>query len=148
MARQNPKPVNRLSEKEIKEIKTKFLKVYSRTGVLTYSAERAGSTVVQIRKWLSRDEAFAKKFDQMQEKFVDTLEMVAVQRAMEKSDTLLLALLKANRPKKYRENVKMEADVNEKKTVTLVFSKDEIGDMPNFAKGETPSGGTAEETET
>lgn len=141
-----PRNVNRLSENEIKEIKKKFLIMYSRTGVMTYSAERAGTTSVQIRKWLARDEKFKKKFEAMEEKFVDSLEVVAVQRAVEKSDTLLLALLKANKPQKYRENVKVDADVSEKKTITLVFSQDEIGDMPNFAKGETPSGGGTEET--
>lgn len=130
-----------LTETQIKEMKKKFLIKYSRTGVLTQSAEAAGTTAQQIRRWLAKDEKFLRKFDQMQEKFVDRLEMVAVQRAIDKSDSLLQMLLRANRPQKYRDNVKVDADVNEKKTVKLVFSAEEMGEMPNYA---FPQGGVGD----
>jgi len=138
-----------IAESEKKEIKRRFLIAFSRTGVWSHSCERAGVSAAVIRSWLKKDKKFQKKFDQMQEKFVDTLEMVAVQRAVEKSDTLLLALLKANRPAKYRENVKLDADVKEDKTVKIVFSADEVADMmPNYATGVGVDPGRGEEGET
>lgn len=152
--KERPRPQGgaNFTESEIKAIKRKFLIKYSRTGVMTYSAEEAGTTPKTIRKWLAKDAKFAKKFEEMQEKFVDTLEIVAVQRAIEKSDSLLITLLKANRAEKYRENVKMDADVTERKTVKLVFSRDEVSeDMPNYAhiSGNDGGGkhGDAERTE-
>lgn len=138
-----------IPESEKKEIKKRFLITYSRTGNITASCERAGVAPRLIRDWLSKDPKFKAKFDEMQEKFIDSLEMVAVQRAMDKSDTLLLALLKANRPTKFRDNVKLDADVKQDKTVRLVFSQDELGAMPNYAHsitGGAVSDGADEET--
>lgn len=123
---------------ERQEIMIRFLKYYSKTGVMTYSADRAGTTVGTIKLWLEKFPKFAQKVEEMRERFVDDLEMVAIERAKEKSDTLMALLLKANRPEKYRENVKMDVK-NQHTPIQLVFSRDEWGEgpLPNYVGGAT-----------
>lgn len=127
------------SPEERREIMVRFLRHYAKTGVLSYSADYAGTTVKTIRRWLKNYPKFKEKFEEMQDRFVDSLEMVAIERAREKSDTLMSLLLRANRPEKYRDNIKMDADVkNQHAPIQLVFSRDEWGDdeLPNYAGGE------------
>ena len=134
---------------ERRELMAIFLKAYGKTGNFTYSCTKAGVAPITVRRWLDKHEAYADKFREMQDKFVDGLEMIAVERAKEKSDSLMALLLRANRPEKYRDNIKMDADVKGKQTVNLVFSKDEWGNMPNYATGEGVNGhgGDSEEEE-
>ncbi len=51
---------------------------------------------------------FASAWDRAMEAAVDTLEAEARRRAMDYSDHLMMFLLKAHRPLKYRENIKHE----------------------------------------
>lgn len=136
------------SPEERKNIMVRFLKEYSRSGIMTRSADRAGIPVGTVRKWLKRYPKFQKKFEEMRERFVDQLEMVAIERAIEKSDSLMALLLKANRPEKYKENHRIEGDVNHNHApIQLVFSQDEWGDMPNYVGGATDGGAETEEAE-
>jgi hypothetical protein len=50
------------------------------------------------------DDAFAAAWAQVEDDVSDDLEEEAVRRAKDGSDTLLIFLLKARRPEKYREN--------------------------------------------
>ena len=59
-------------------------------------------------KWREEDADFAAEWDAALEDACDLLESTAWQRAHESSDTLLIFLLKAHRPEKYRETVKQE----------------------------------------
>jgi DNA-binding XRE family transcriptional regulator len=86
----------------------RFLKAYEELGTVTHAATAAGvarSTVYQVEK---NDPEFAAAFEEAREAAADRLERVAIQRAEETSDTLLIFLLKALRPEKYRENVRVE----------------------------------------
>lgn len=67
-----------------------------------------------------RDPEFAREWAEALDRGVDMLEDVAKQRAFEGSDTLLIFLLKAHRPKVYRETIR---------TVTLNITPDELGHM-------------------
>jgi hypothetical protein len=55
-----------------------------------------------------RDEAFALRWADALEEGTDKLEDEAHRRALDGSDSLLIFLLKARRPEKYRESVKVE----------------------------------------
>lgn len=59
-------------------------------------------------EWREEDPAFAAMWDDALEAACDELEAVARARAVESSDTLLIFLLKAHRPEKYRETTKHE----------------------------------------
>jgi hypothetical protein len=54
------------------------------------------------------DEDFALAWADVEERTTEELEAVVMRRAIEGSDTLAMFLLKARRPEKYRENVKIE----------------------------------------
>ena len=58
-----------------------------------------------------RDEQFALAWADVLEEATEELEQVAVRRAREGSDTLLIFLLKARRPDVYRDNVKVAHSV-------------------------------------
>jgi len=137
------------TSEERKEIMVKFLKAYARSGIMSRSADRAGVPIKTVRRWLEKYPNFKEKFEDMQERFVDDLEMVAIERAKEKSDSLMALLLKANRPEKYKENHKIEGDLrNTHAPIQLVFSQDEWGDMPNYVGGVSDGGSSeAEEPE-
>ncbi len=58
--------------------------------------------------WKREDPQFAADIDQAIEAGTDLLEDIALQRAAESSDTLLIFLLKARRPHLYRETTKIQ----------------------------------------
>lgn len=148
MSRVRPHGGANYTPEERKEIMVRFLKAYAKSGVMSYSAAQAGTTVATVRKWIKKYPKFGMKVEEMRERFVDDLEMVAIERAREKSDALMALLLKANRPEKYRENVKMDAEVkNQHAPIQLVFSRDEWGDgeLPNYVGGDSGGGSEASE---
>ncbi len=83
-----------------------------------------------VYNWRSEDEQFATHWDKAIEMGINALEDEAIRRAMvgtkkpvfwkgrrvgyisEMSDTLIMFMLKAHRPKKFRENVKIDAAVS------------------------------------
>lgn len=102
--------------------KQAFLDAYSRTGRRNASCKAAGVAYQTFRRWLATDEEFAAAFDDSQQDFVEVLEESAFEKAVvgreetryDKdgniigiktvySDTLHLALLKANAPDKYKD---------------------------------------------
>lgn len=121
---------------ERKEIMLRFLKSYAKHGIFSRAADRSGVNLHTIRSWQKKYPKFAGRIEEMQDRFVDGLEMIAIERAKEKSDSLMALMLKANRPEKYKENVKLDADVkNQHAPIQLVFSQEEWGAMPNYVNG-------------
>src|SRR5260370_42537147 len=97
-----------------------FLSAYSETCSITSAARAAGLGRTVHYDWLAKDEGYRKAFAKAHEQAADALEDEAVRRAhegtekpitvagqreivREYSDTLLIFLLKAIRPAKYRE---------------------------------------------
>ena len=70
----------------------------------------------------NRDEnpAFAERWDEAIEEACDGLEAAAWLRARRSSDTLMIFLLKAHRPERYRETIR---------TVTLNITPDDLRDL-------------------
>lgn len=58
-----------------------------------------------VYAWKEADEDFSNEWDSAIEEGTDRLEDIAHARAMRTSDTLLIFMLKARRPKKYREQL-------------------------------------------
>ena len=54
-------------------------------------------------KWRDDDEAFAAEWEDAIEEGTDALEDEAIRRAKDKSDTLLIFMLKARRPEKFKD---------------------------------------------
>lgn len=83
------------------EIERKFLVEYCRYGSIHKAASSCGVSSNTIKTWLDQDDDFRDNFEKMKDIFVGALETLALERAMEGSDSLLVTLLKANAPEKY-----------------------------------------------
>ena len=89
-----------------------FLAHLSKTANVPASAMAAGITRQGAYKAKGIDPAFSAAWDDAIEDAVDILEEEARRRGMETSDTLLIFLLKAHRPDKYRDKPSTIIDAN------------------------------------
>jgi hypothetical protein len=103
--------------------KRAFLSTYAKIGIIGIAAAAAGIDRRTHSNWQKNDEAFASAFETAREMACDRMEQEAWRRAMqgtekpvfykgdecgrirEYSDTLLIFMLKANRPHKFRDNL-------------------------------------------
>jgi hypothetical protein len=136
----NPAPTPGESAAESVQVRTAkkaaFLSAYETIGTISHAAQTAGIGRQTHYDWL-QDPEYKKAFQASHAKAIDALEMEARRRAMrgtdepiyykgkivggvrKYSDTLLIFLLKAARPKKYRDNVKIEQSGGLKFDATL-----------------------------
>lgn len=108
-----------------KHWRLKFLDGLRMHGMVTQAALEAGIHRDTAYFERSRDPAFAKEWTDALDRGVDMLEDVAKKRAYEGSDTLLIFLLKAHRPEKYRETTK-NINVNLTPEQAAQMSDDEL----------------------
>lgn len=116
----------------MRERQYKFLGMYSRYGTLHEAAKQAEVSISAHYKWLRIDPAYVTAYTAIKERVGDILESEAFRRAVhgvqrerpiihrgevvayeewtEYSDTLLLAMLKAHKPKQYREHVTIDIE--------------------------------------
>ena len=123
------------SKKQLKEAMGKFLKHYAKYNNFTKACDYAVVGRKTVLLWMDKYPKFQDKFDDLHERFMDNLESVAIERAIEKSDALMTVMLKAGRPKKYREQHQVDTNAPSP-SVNIVFSKEEWGDMPNYVNGD------------
>lgn len=110
------------------ETKQLFLDALARTGIVADALRESGiKTYATISKWRREDEQFSAAYDEALDFAADALEAEARRRAIEGvrrtrydkdgkliaeeqvySDTLLIHLLKANKPEKFAERTKSE----------------------------------------
>lgn len=85
---------------------------YVRDGyAITKAAEAAKIPRQTLYDWRKADQDFAHEWDDAYEQGCDALEEVAQNRAIDKSDLMLIFLMKGRRPQRYRDNVKHESDI-------------------------------------
>jgi len=85
--------------------------VYSATGNVRLAATAAGVSREAPYKRAAVSPSFAADWLRAREDSVDVLEAEARRRGLTQSDTLLMFLLKADRPEKYRERVDVRFDL-------------------------------------
>jgi hypothetical protein len=90
------------------EWRPKFLASLRNSGNVRAACLAAG--IDRRTAYRNRDNSteFAAQWDEALQDAIDALEAVAINRARTSSDTLLIFLLKAHRPEKYRETVRNE----------------------------------------
>jgi transposase-like protein len=93
-----------------------FLGALTEGASVTAACDRAVITRRTVYDWRKADSEFAAAWDDAIEAGTDALEDEALRRAKEKSDTLLIFLLKARRPEKYKDRVSTEHSGTESKT--------------------------------
>ena len=93
----------------VEERKRRFLEKYNNSGTISKAAVDAGIERTIVYRWIKTDEKFAKEFEESKKTFSEKLEDIAldlVNQMRENGDykhpTLLIALLNANNPAKYR----------------------------------------------
>jgi Bacteriophage Sf6, terminase small subunit-like len=85
-----------------------FLGALTEGASVTAACNRAVITRRTVYNWWEADPEFAAAWDDAIEAGTDALEDEALRRAKDKSDTLLIFLLKARRPEKYKDRVSTE----------------------------------------
>lgn len=84
-------------------LKKGFLDAFRLTGNVTQACSASGVGRSTVYRWQEHDEQFALSFRQAELESTELLEAEAQRRAVSGSDTLLIFLLKARAPEKYRE---------------------------------------------
>lgn len=74
----------------------------------SFAAEAAGTNNANFKRWRNDDPDFQADYEDALEQGTDFIEDVAVQRALTKSDPLMMMILKARRPDKYDRGSKLE----------------------------------------
>ncbi len=109
---------------EVKESMKRILTELVSCGVIGTACLRAGVPVSTHKQWLLKYPAYATRFAEIKERFVDGLETVAIQRAKEKSDALLIVMLKAHRREVYGDRSQLELQANlDKPPIQIVFAE-------------------------
>jgi NRPS condensation-like uncharacterized protein len=90
--------------------KARFLELIRTTGNVHLAAEGAGVSRAAPYAAAARDAKFAAAWATAEEDAVDVLEAAARKRALTVSDSLLICLLKAHRPEKYRETIDVRVE--------------------------------------
>ncbi|HEX2243368.1 MAG TPA: IS630 transposase-related protein [Gammaproteobacteria bacterium] len=86
------------------EKKAKFLSVLAGGGSVTLAARAIGIARKNVYAWRNKDEQFKADWNDAVEQGTDRLEDAALERAVkEKSDTMIIFLLKSRRNEKYAE---------------------------------------------
>ena len=80
-----------------------FLSALSKTANVSLACEESGISRQTAYRWKDENKEFSKNWDQALDDGIDMLEGIALNRARKNSDTLMIFLLKAHRPQKYRE---------------------------------------------
>ena len=83
--------------------KERFLQAFRRSGVITHACEQSGVARPTVYRWLEKDEKFSIAFGIAVQESTEYLEQVAIKRAEEGSDQLLMFLLRAKNPERYRD---------------------------------------------
>ena len=112
--------------------KAAFLVAFAEMGTVTHAGRAASVPRSTVYDWLARDADFRAAFAEAEQEAIDSLEKEAIRRARDGveepvydkgkridtirkySDTLLIFLLKGNRPSKFRERVDVTFQAREK----------------------------------
>ena len=92
-----------------------FQSAYEEWGTIKKACEVAGISRGTYKDWHKTDIEFVKQFEFMKESFAESLEVLALERVQNPdknrgSDVLLLGLLNANMPAKYRPSIAIDQD--------------------------------------
>ena len=87
--------------------KQAFLVAYAKCGTVTQASKSIGISAATPYDWLKHDnDGFKANFEQAKQSFADSLESIAFERVQTRdtNDVLLITLLNAHKPDKYRPN--------------------------------------------
>ena len=94
--------------KDHKIHRAKFLKAISNGDSINHAVKAAGLGRSTVYRWRDEYEDFRLAWEEAIEDGIERLEDAAYQRALEGSDTLMIFLLKAKKPKIYSDRQRLE----------------------------------------
>lgn len=97
-----------MNDKQRAKQKEVFLKCLANGDSVRSAAGQCKVTRNTVYNWKAKDEEFAKAWEEALECGIERLEDAAYNRALEGSDTLMIFLLKAKRPKVYSDKQRLE----------------------------------------
>lgn len=98
----------------LEERRGAFLEALAKYGVVKHACEASGMSRKTVYDWRSRDEEFAEQWREALESACDTLEEAARERAISRSDTLIMFLLRAYRPQVFGERRRIDVTATHK----------------------------------
>jgi ClpP class serine protease len=122
-----------------------FLDCLAAGDSVSKAAMAAGATTSIMKRWRAEDPNFAADWDEAIEDGTDFIEDVATERALKKSDPLMLAILKARRPEKFDRANKLELSGGIDVTGSRARLLNKIARLQ--AEGNISTGGNQEEPE-
>jgi len=119
--------------------KAVFLEAFGEWGTIRKGCDAAGIHRNTYLWWLGSDPDFTRSVDLMKQSFAESLEAIALERVKDPdknrgSDVLLLGLLNANMPAKYRPSVAVDQD--SAKDLIREWRKASQAVLANSPKGE------------
>lgn len=106
----------------LKDKMTLILEEFAKTGVIGIAVDLAGVRRKDHYQWLKDYEDYKEMYDIVKDRFVDGLERVAIERAKEKSDSLLQMMLKAHRREVYGDTSEVNVKNQQGGGIQLVFA--------------------------
>lgn len=101
----------------------KLIKSLSEGASISAACKVQGIDRSTYYKWRKDDPDFAQRADDAIEDGTDLLEDIAFERASQTSDTLIQVLLKARRPRKYKDNQSVEITGNADAPLKVVIER-------------------------
>lgn len=99
----------------------KFLKALAQNGNVSDACRRANVSKNTVYEWRKKDKAFAERWQQAIEDAIESLELIAWQRAKTTSDTLVIFLLKSLKPNVYREKIEHSGEDGAPIPIRVIF---------------------------
>jgi hypothetical protein len=112
--------------------KDRFLKAFETCGNITQAAEIAKIDRTSHYIWMNADPAYPERFEAAQEAAIQSLEKIAWERAKNKSDLLMIFMLKSLRPERYRDRTEVEHTGELK----LTFAEQTVSRLHEIEKSE------------
>lgn len=101
-----------------------FLRGLRKTPIISYAAKLVGIPRCLAYEHRERFPEFASAWDDAITEGIESLEIEAINRAKRISDTLLIFMLKAHKPAKYRETVRSEVSGVDGQPIRIVTAQD------------------------
>jgi hypothetical protein len=114
-ARSVPRATSKVRHEAMLASRRKFLRVFEECGTMSGACRATRIATSNVKYWIANDPEFAEEFHTARVAFAEMLEGLALERVRNPdknrgSDVLLLGLLNANLPSKYRPQFAMSED--------------------------------------
>jgi hypothetical protein len=118
-----------MTTRQVRQHKEAFLEAFGRHGNVSWACRETGTNRADVYRWKNQDDEFLLAWEIAETQATETMEAEAYRRAVsgtekpiyhqgvavgavqEYSDTLLIFMLKARAPQKYRENINVTGRV-------------------------------------